>query len=182
MMEIWPESRTPARAGCWAHVTAPKNVIVTLTCHAAFPRQSLALPVYVCFVHYLVPEDQKWPSVLLWRVCLKMFWQGYSACSAGMTSLISRTCYVAGHGEPTQGMFLLMWQPPLRRRSFRLGRQEDAHEYLVALLDAMHEACLAPLRPAPPREVAETSLIYRIFAGTSRSQVRRGGAAHRSVS
>ena len=35
----------------------------------------------------------------------------------------------------------------------------------------MHEACLAPLRPAPPREVAETSLIYRIFAGTSRSQV-----------
>ena len=56
-------------------------------------------------------------------------------------------------------------------RSFRLGRQEDAHEYLVALLDAMHEASLAPLHPKPPREVAETSLIYRIFAGTSRSQV-----------
>ena len=52
-----------------------------------------------------------------------------------------------------------------------MGRQEDAHEYLVALLDAMHEASLAPLHPKPPREVAETSLIYRIFAGTSRSQV-----------
>lgn len=55
--------------------------------------------------------------------------------------------------------------------SFRLGRQEDAHEYLVALLDAMHEAALAGLHPKPPKEVAETSLIYRIFAGTSRSQV-----------
>ncbi|KAK9916917.1 hypothetical protein WJX75_008782 [Coccomyxa subellipsoidea] len=62
----------------------------------------------------------------------------------------------------------------LRRvcRSFRRGRQEDAHEYLVALLDAMHEAALAGLNPKPPREVAETSLIYRIFAGQSRSQVK----------
>ena len=54
--------------------------------------------------------------------------------------------------------------------SFRRGRQEDAHEYLVALLDAMHEAAVAGYNPKPPREVAETSLIYRIFAGQSRSQ------------
>ncbi len=54
--------------------------------------------------------------------------------------------------------------------SFRRGRQEDAHEYLVALLDAMHEAALAGYNPKPSREVAETSLIYRIFAGQSRSQ------------
>lgn len=54
--------------------------------------------------------------------------------------------------------------------SFRLGRQEDAHEYLVSLLDAMHEAILAGIQPKPPREVAQTSLIYRIFGGTCRSQ------------
>lgn len=42
----------------------------------------------------------------------------------------------------------------------------------MALLDAMHEAALAGLNPKPPREVAETSLIYRIFAGQSRSQAR----------
>ncbi|BDA41002.1 probable ubiquitin carboxyl-terminal hydrolase 42 at N-terminal half [Coccomyxa sp. Obi] len=62
----------------------------------------------------------------------------------------------------------------LRRvcRSFRRGRQEDAHEYLVALLDAMHEAALAHLNPKPPKEVAETSLIHRIFAGQTRSQVK----------
>ena len=55
--------------------------------------------------------------------------------------------------------------------SFRLGRQEDAHEYLVSLLDAMHEAILAGIHPKPPREVAQTSFIYRIFGGTCRSQV-----------
>ncbi|CAK0758926.1 hypothetical protein CVIRNUC_002658 [Coccomyxa viridis] len=62
----------------------------------------------------------------------------------------------------------------LRRvcRSFRLGRQEDAHEYLVSLLDAMHEAVLAGIHPKPPREVAQTSFIYRIFGGTCRSQVK----------
>lgn len=56
--------------------------------------------------------------------------------------------------------------------SFRLGRQEDAHEYLVSLLDAMHEAILADIHPKPPRELAQTSFIYRIFSGTCRSQVR----------
>ncbi|KAK9841788.1 hypothetical protein WJX81_002879, partial [Elliptochloris bilobata] len=56
--------------------------------------------------------------------------------------------------------------------SFRTGRQEDAHEYLVGLLDAMHEGVLAGVHPRPPRETAETSFIYRIFAGRLRSQVK----------
>ncbi len=55
--------------------------------------------------------------------------------------------------------------------SFRFGRQEDAHEYLVALLDAMHEAQLAAHKPKPPRALQETSMIFRIFAGKIRSQV-----------
>ena len=41
----------------------------------------------------------------------------------------------------------------------------------MSLLDAMHEAILAGIHPKPPREVAQTSLIYRIFGGTCRSQV-----------
>ncbi|KAK9803876.1 hypothetical protein WJX72_001262 [[Myrmecia] bisecta] len=56
-------------------------------------------------------------------------------------------------------------------RGFKLGRQEDAHEYLVAVLDAMHEGCLAGLPKLPP-EVAHTSMIHRIFAGRMCSQVR----------
>ena len=64
-------------------------------------------------------------------------------------------------------------------RSFRMGRQEDAHEYLVGLLDAMHEGVLAGVHPRPPRETAETSFIYRIFAGRLRSQVWQGMAVQR---
>ena len=58
--------------------------------------------------------------------------------------------------------------------SFRLGRQEDAHEFLIALLDALHEASIAGMQPKPPPELAQTSFIYRIFGGRMRSQV--GGA------
>ena len=64
---------------------------------------------------------------------------------------------------------------PHAMRRFRLGRQEDSHEFLRCLLDAMHEACLKPLVPKPPPELAATTLIYRIFAGKLRSQVREGG-------
>lgn len=41
----------------------------------------------------------------------------------------------------------------------------------MSLLDAMHEAILEGIHPKPPREVAQTSFIYRIFGGTCRSQV-----------
>jgi len=55
--------------------------------------------------------------------------------------------------------------------SFRMGRQEDAHEYLIALLDAMHERSIAGI-PKPPPDVEFTSFIYRIFGGRIRSQVK----------
>lgn len=68
--------------------------------------------------------------------------------------------------------------PPLFRRcppsrSFRLGRQEDSHEFLRCLLDGMHEACLRRFKPnKPPPELAHTTFVYRIFGGRLRSQVR----------
>ena len=55
--------------------------------------------------------------------------------------------------------------------SFRQGRQEDAHEFLIALLDALHEASIAGMQPKPPPELAQTSFVYRIFGGRMRSQV-----------
>jgi hypothetical protein len=57
---------------------------------------------------------------------------------------------------------------------FRLGRQEDAHEYLRCVLDAMHEAYLKHIRPKPPPELAATTFVHRIFGGKLRSQVGRG--------
>lgn len=56
--------------------------------------------------------------------------------------------------------------------SFRIGRQEDAHEYLIALLDSMHERSIAGLNPKPPPAIEFTSFIYRIFGGRIRSQVK----------
>lgn len=54
---------------------------------------------------------------------------------------------------------------------FRLGRQEDAHEYLRCVLDAMHEAFLKHIKPKPPPELAGTTFIQRIFGGKLRSEV-----------
>ena len=56
----------------------------------------------------------------------------------------------------------------LRRigRQFRLGRQEDAHEFLCMLLDGIQVALLkrANVKPSQGR-IAETTMIDRIFGG-----------------
>lgn len=54
---------------------------------------------------------------------------------------------------------------------FRLGRQEDSHEYLRCLLDAMHESNLKPFKPKPPPDLVATTMVNRIFGGKLRSQV-----------
>mmetsp|Transcript_4357 Transcript_4357/g.4940 ORF Transcript_4357/g.4940 Transcript_4357/m.4940 type:complete len:1146 (+) Transcript_4357:22-3459(+) len=73
---------------------------------------------------------------------------------------------------------------------FRLGRQEDAHEFLVHLLDAMNDG---ELRGAginqhvsgwrdrlPVSRLDETTFIHRIFGGYFRSQVRCRKCNYRS--
>jgi ubiquitin carboxyl-terminal hydrolase 36/42 len=77
--------------------------------------------------------------------------------------------------------------------SFRPGRQEDAHEYLRCLTDAMHEAWLkaepsagpqqqqqqqqqrrrAPL--SPQQQQPGPTLMHQIFGGRLRSQIRCEG-------
>jgi hypothetical protein len=72
---------------------------------------------------------------------------------------------------------VIIWLPFERSflcRRFRLGRQEDAHEYLRCVLDAMHEAFLKHIRPKPAPELASTTFVHRIFGGKLRSQVGCG--------
>ncbi|KAF8393036.1 hypothetical protein HHK36_021277 [Tetracentron sinense] len=57
-------------------------------------------------------------------------------------------------------------------RTFRNARQEDAHEYMVNLLESMHKCCLPSGVPSESPSAYEKSLVHRIFGGRLRSQVK----------
>jgi len=57
-------------------------------------------------------------------------------------------------------------------KSFRLGRQEDSHEYARYLLDALATRSIAHFGKIAEERVKETSLIHRLFGGYLRSQVK----------
>lgn len=56
-------------------------------------------------------------------------------------------------------------------RNFRNARQEDAHEYMVNLLESMHKCCLPLGLPSESPSAYEKSLVHKIFGGRLRSQV-----------
>ncbi|KAK4858338.1 hypothetical protein QYF36_014881 [Acer negundo] len=57
-------------------------------------------------------------------------------------------------------------------RNFRSSRQEDAHEYMVNLLESMHKCCLPSGVPSESPGAYEKSLVHKIFGGRLRSQVK----------
>lgn len=57
-------------------------------------------------------------------------------------------------------------------RNFRKARQEDAHEYMVNLLESMHKCCLPSGVPSESPGAFEKSLVHKIFGGRLRSQVK----------
>ncbi|KAJ8562192.1 hypothetical protein K7X08_011483 [Anisodus acutangulus] len=57
-------------------------------------------------------------------------------------------------------------------RNFRNARQEDAHEYMVNLLESMHKCCLPSGVPSESPSAYEKSLVHKIFGGCLRSQVQ----------
>ncbi|KAK6944358.1 Peptidase C19, ubiquitin carboxyl-terminal hydrolase [Dillenia turbinata] len=57
-------------------------------------------------------------------------------------------------------------------RNFRNARQEDAHEYMVNLLESMHKCCLPSGVPSESPVAYEKSLVHKIFGGRLRSQVK----------
>ncbi|GAV83112.1 UCH domain-containing protein [Cephalotus follicularis] len=57
-------------------------------------------------------------------------------------------------------------------RNFRNARQEDAHEYMVNLLESMHKCCLPSGVPSESPSAYEKSLVHNIFGGRLRSQVK----------
>ncbi|KAG6553280.1 hypothetical protein Mapa_005014 [Marchantia paleacea] len=67
-------------------------------------------------------------------------------------------------------------------RSFRMCRQEDAHEYMRYLLEALHKCCIPPelasSSSSNPKPSQDKSLVYKIFGGRLRSQVKCSVCSH----
>ncbi|GMH04461.1 hypothetical protein Nepgr_006300 [Nepenthes gracilis] len=57
-------------------------------------------------------------------------------------------------------------------RNFRNARQEDAHEYMIHLLESMHKCCLPSGVPTESPSAYEKSLVHKIFGGRLQSQVK----------
>ncbi|MQM20075.1 hypothetical protein Taro_053089, partial [Colocasia esculenta] len=57
-------------------------------------------------------------------------------------------------------------------RNFRNSRQEDAHEYMINLLESMHKCCLPSGIASECSSAYEKSLVHKIFGGCLRSQVK----------
>eukprot|EP00803_Ostreobium_quekettii_P010693 evm.model.scf_230.2 EVM.evm.TU.scf_230.2 scf_230:37155-45596(+) len=55
--------------------------------------------------------------------------------------------------------------------SFTRGYQEDSHEFLRGLLTRIHEECLTKLQSPYTEQEEETSFVYRIFGGVTRSRI-----------
>ncbi|KAK9765736.1 hypothetical protein K7432_005701 [Basidiobolus ranarum] len=57
-------------------------------------------------------------------------------------------------------------------KQFRLGRQEDAHEFTRYFLDSMQKSCLYGYDPKLDSRIKETTLVHKIFGGYLQSQVK----------
>ena len=79
----------------------------------------------------------------------------------------------AGSGGPAVAPVTFVKNLRSVSKTFRKGRQEDAHEFARCLLDAMHKRCVDAARPKPPEGSAraETSFVWRVFGGRLRSRV-----------
>ncbi|XP_077706520.1 ubiquitin carboxyl-terminal hydrolase 17-like protein 17 [Canis aureus] len=61
---------------------------------------------------------------------------------------------------------------PLLLAAFHRHKQEDAHEYLMFILDAMQQACLPEDKPSDPERPQDSTLIQQLFGGYWRSQIQ----------
>ncbi|QDZ22491.1 ubiquitin carboxyl-terminal hydrolase [Chloropicon primus] len=68
---------------------------------------------------------------------------------------------------------------------FRLGRQEDAHEYFTCLVESMEKSFTSRVslgrgNKKPTQEQVEECFIYRVFGGKLRSQIHCTGCNYKS--
>ncbi|TKA57108.1 hypothetical protein B0A53_01064 [Rhodotorula sp. CCFEE 5036] len=65
-------------------------------------------------------------------------------------------------------------------KHFRLGRQEDAHEFLRFLMDALQAAALFGTSPKLEQKFKEQTFVHQLFGGRLRSRVHCTECGHNS--
>lgn len=65
-------------------------------------------------------------------------------------------------------------------KGMRLGRQEDAHEFLRYIIDGCQKVCLQRFLPKERPKHAENTWVHRIFGGKTRSRVSCKRCGHNS--
>ncbi|KAK3824548.1 MAG: hypothetical protein J3Q66DRAFT_278155 [Benniella sp.] len=65
-------------------------------------------------------------------------------------------------------------------KQFKLGRQEDSHEFTRHLIDALQKSCLAGFDSKLDNRIKETTAIHQIFGGYFQSQVKCMKCGHES--
>ncbi|KAJ2744756.1 hypothetical protein GGI20_002725 [Coemansia sp. BCRC 34301] len=65
-------------------------------------------------------------------------------------------------------------------KHMRIGRQEDAHEFLRLLIEAFQRSLLHGIDPKIDRRIQETTLAHHVFGGYLQSQVKCGRCSHES--
>eukprot|EP00770_Monocercomonoides_exilis_P008562 MONOS_8520.1-p1 / transcript=MONOS_8520.1 / gene=MONOS_8520 / organism=Monocercomonoides_exilis_PA203 / gene_product=Ubiquitin carboxyl-terminal hydrolase 36 / transcript_product=Ubiquitin carboxyl-terminal hydrolase 36 / location=Mono_scaffold00323:52834-55595(+) / protein_length=754 / sequence_SO=supercontig / SO=protein_coding / is_pseudo=false len=69
---------------------------------------------------------------------------------------------------------------PRLNKGLRLGRQEDAHEFIRGALESAHSKLLPKTKVKIPPKVEATTVIHQIFGGYLQSQVRCAKCGHES--
>ncbi|KAJ2005774.1 hypothetical protein GGI02_001446 [Coemansia sp. RSA 2322] len=65
-------------------------------------------------------------------------------------------------------------------KHMRIGRQEDAHEFLRLLIDSFQRSLLHGIDPKIDRRIQETTLAHHLFGGYLQSQVKCSRCSHES--
>ncbi|KAJ1975994.1 hypothetical protein H4R35_002893 [Dimargaris xerosporica] len=67
---------------------------------------------------------------------------------------------------------LIVSRLKLIAKHMRLGRQEDSHEFLRYVIDAMQNACLRSYDAKMDSHIKETSFVHGVFGGYLQSQIK----------